>query len=97
MPESFFFFTRLQDLPLMFSVSNFSTSMTSEMSSVSSRSSHHGSKEVTFKPWFLTCVESDVFGWKDGARLKLKDGQLAGHIGAISVLTSEDKTVTVRF
>ena len=66
------------------------------MSTTSSKSSVYGSsKQVSFKPWFLTCVEGDVFGWKEGARLKLKNGQSAGCVKAISVLSTNDKTVTV--
>ena len=63
-------------------------------STISSTTSRHN---VTFKPWFLTYnnVDGDLFAWKDGARLKLKDGQSAGRVRAVSVISAEDKTVTV--
>lgn len=63
------------------------------MSSVRSSSS----KQVSSKPWFLTfnSAEGDVFAWKDGARLKLKNGQSAGRVKAVCVLSAEDRTVTV--
>lgn len=68
------------------------------MSTTSLKSSaHRSSNQVSFKPWFLTCVDEDVFGWKDGARLKLKNGQSAGRVKAISVLNANDNTVTVSF
>lgn len=63
------------------------------MSSIRSSSS----KQVTTKPWFLTfnSAEGDVFAWKDGARLKLKNGQSAGRVKTVCVLSAEDGTVTV--
>lgn len=65
------------------------------MSATSSRSSYRSSKSVTGKPWFLTCVNGDVFGWKDGARLKLKSGESAGRVKSIVVLSADDALISV--
>lgn len=67
-----------------------------EMSTTSTRSSCN-SKSITSKPWFLTCVDGDVFGWKDGARLKLKHGQSAGRVKSVSVLSADEGLVSVCF
>ena len=52
---------------------------------------------VTSKSWFLTLNEDggDVFVWKEGTRLKLKNGQSAGRVRAVFVLSAEEKSVTV--
>ena len=63
------------------------------MSASSTRSL--ASKQVTRKPWFLTSNDGEVFAWKDGVRLKLRNGQSAGRVRAIAVLCDKEKTVTV--
>lgn len=66
------------------------------MSSVcSSKGSRVSNSPVTHKPWFLTCFDGEVLPWKDGARLKLRNGESAGRVRAISVLNEADGTVTV--
>ena len=52
-------------------------------------------KSVTSKPWFFTYHGDDIFTWKGGARLHLKNGRSAGRVRGISVLNREEKTVTV--
>ena len=57
------------------------------MSFVSQNSSTaNTSGTVSSKPWFLTynADESDVFVWKDGARMKLKNGDSAGSVVSVS-------------
>ena len=65
------------------------------MSATSSRSSARSSKSITEKPWFLTCIDGDVFAWKDDARLKLKNGQSAGRVMSVSVLNVDEGLVSV--
>ena len=70
----------------------------SKMSSTRTASSSNvKGKTVTTKSWFLTLNEDggDVFIWIEGARLKLRNGQSAGRVRAISVLNAEEKSVTV--
>ena len=54
-------------------------------------------RTVTLKSWFLTLNEDggDVFVWKEGGRLKLRNGQSAGRVRAVSVLCAEEKSITV--
>lgn len=51
----------------------------------------------TTKPWFLTFNpgSKDILVWKNGARLKLRDGSTSGQVTAVSVLSVPEKTVTV--
>lgn len=44
------------------------------------------SMTVSTKPWFLTYIEaeSDVFVWKDGVRMKLRNGDSAGTVVSVS-------------
>lgn len=53
--------------------------------------------QVSSKPWFLTfnAETRDLFIWKNGIRLKLKEGESAGGVRSASVLSIENKTITV--
>ena len=53
---------------------------------------------VSAKPWFLTFNEEtrDVFVWKNGIRLQLKEGgESAGGIRSVSIRNVQDKTIYV--
>lgn len=54
---------------------------------------------VSSKPWFLTYIEefNEVFLWKNGSRMKLKDGSSSGPVTDVSVLDVLANTVTVSF
>lgn len=46
---------------------------------------------VSSKPWFLTDAVTDsgehiVFVWKDGVRLKRRNGESAGEVKSVSVI-----------
>ena len=64
---------------------------------VSGASSSH--LHASSKSWSLTLnpESKDVFVWKSGARLKLKDGQSAGRVREANVLDSKETIVTVSF
>ena len=49
---------------------------------------------ATDRPWFLT-LNSEVFVWKSGIRLKLKDGSSSGTVTEASVLSAAERTITV--
>lgn len=68
----------------------------SKMSTCSSVSCA-GCTPATDKPWCLTlnAESKEVFVWKHGVRLKLKDGSSSGPVTGASVLNTKDKTVTV--
>ena len=53
--------------------------------------------QVSSKPWFLTfnAETRDLFIWKNSIRLKLKEGESAGGVRSASVLSIENKTITV--
>ena len=52
---------------------------------------------ATSKPWFLTFNpgSKDVLVWKNGLRMKLRDGSSSGPATAVSILSEREKTVTV--
>ena len=59
-----------------------------KMSFVSQNSSTSStSMTVSSKPWFLTynVDDSDVFVWRDGVRMKLRNGDSAGTVVSVSV------------
>lgn len=49
------------------------------------------------KPWHLTYSSEfkEVFIWKNGMRMKLKDGTSGGPVTSVSVLDAADRTITV--
>ena len=65
------------------------------MTSVSSSAA--AAVSPTAKPWFLTFnpESKDVLIWKNGVRLKMKDGSASGQVTAVSVLSESEKTVSV--
>ena len=60
-------------------------------------STSESSVTISSKSWSLTynpeCKEMLI--WKNGTRLKLKDGNSSGRVTAISILNMQDGTVTV--
>ena len=52
---------------------------------------------ATDRPWFLTLNSevNEVFVWKSGIRLKLKDGSSSGTVTEASVLSAAERTITV--
>ena len=51
----------------------------------------------TAKPWILTFKpeSKDVLIWKNGMRIKMKDGNASGQVNAVSVLSELKETMTV--
>jgi hypothetical protein len=49
---------------------------------------------ISSKSWSLT-YNPEMLVWKNGIRLKLKDGNSSGRVTAISILNMQDGTVTV--
>lgn len=49
------------------------------------------------KPWLLTynMEVKEVFIWKNGVRMKLKDGTSSGPVTSVSVLDTAERTITV--
>ena len=62
-----------------------------------SHTSSASTSYVSTKPWFLTFSEEtrDVFVWKSGIRLQLKEGESAGGVRSVSVRSIKDRTITV--
>lgn len=58
-----------------------------------------GAVSVSSKPWHLTYVNLDdlneILIWKNGCRLKLKDGTSSGPVTAVTFQNKMDKVVTV--
>ncbi len=54
---------------------------------------------VSSKPWHLTYVDLDglkeIFIWKNGCRMKLKDGKSSGPVTSVTFRNKVDKVVTV--
>lgn len=65
------------------------------MTSVSSSTT--ATMTASSKPWFLTFdpQSKDVLIWKNGLRLKLRDGTTSGRITGVSVLSTVENTVMV--
>ena len=65
--------------------------------SVSSEGSVSESINASSKPWHLTynLEFKELFIWKNGIRMKLKDGNSGGPVTSVSILSIVDKTVTV--
>lgn len=53
------------------------------------------SHTVSSKQWFLTFNEGDLLIWKNGLRLKLKNGCSAGPVKEVEVHNELDKLLTV--
>ena len=57
------------------------------------------SVSVSSKPWSLTFSSEykEILIWRNGARLKVKDGNSSGGVTGISILNKQDGIVTVSF
>lgn len=66
-------------------------------SATRSESSFSEPSTASSKPWHLTYNSEfkEVFIWKNGTRMKLKDGNSGGPVTSLSVLDAVDRTVTV--
>ena len=60
-----------------------------------------GAVSISSKPWHLTHVNlddlSEIFIWKNGCRMKLKDGTSSGPVTAVTFRNNVDKVVTVSY
>ena len=67
------------------------------MTSASNEGSLMELTTASSKPWHLTYASEfkEVFIWKNGLRMKLKDGTSSGPVTSVSVLDAVDGTVTV--
>lgn len=52
---------------------------------------------VSSKPWFLTYNPDfkEVFIWKSGRRMQLKDGSSSGPVTTVSIYDDENKIISV--